>query len=259
MLFLQDHWSSRLPCAFLPVGVMPPRLCQAGFSPQGSWQPWPHSYREVAFCPIESEVIAPHLETELGVFIIFEFASRVILSLSSRIVQVCIWIACYITITWCLKSDSFPSCYSLNICVSLNCVCWKLIPSVMVFGGGGGLWEVIRSWMWSPHNESNVFMKEVITSVSIGQKATSLQLWGQSCQEPWVTKSSLADSIESSLTSFAMRGYNEKTDVFEPGSRSSPNTESVGDWILDFWASRTMKQICIVYDTQTMIFCSSTP
>ena len=60
----------------------------------------------------------------------------------------------------------------------------------------GGLWEVIRSWGWSPHT------------------------WD------WCLKRSLVSSI--------MWGYSKKTTVCEPGSRLLPDTESSSVLILGF-------------------------
>ena len=38
----------------------------------------------------------------------------------------------------------------MNVCVSANFLCRTQSPGVTVFGDGG-LWEMMRSWGWSPH------------------------------------------------------------------------------------------------------------
>ena len=43
-------------------------------------------------------------------------------------------------------------------------------------------------------------------------------------------------------------GHSEKTALCEPGSRSSPGTKSAGSLIVvDFQASRTVRNKCVVY------------
>lgn len=50
-------------------------------------------------------------------------------------------------------------------------------------------------------------------------------------------------------------GHREKTAVSEPGSRYSPDTKSASTSILDFKASRTVRNICVLYKPpQSMAF-----
>jgi hypothetical protein len=57
----------------------------------------------------------------------------------------------------------------------------------------------------------------------------------------------LVPLYKSSLASFTMRRYKKKTAVYEPGSRSSANTNCAGTFIFDFSASRTVRNKFLLF------------
>ena len=98
-------------------------------------------------------------------------------------------------------------CYRLNVCVPVKFMCWNLIPNVIVFGGSAFTW-------WLGHEDG-----ALMSGISGLEKET----------------------LESSLIPFTMWGHSKKTAICEPGGGFSPDTGSKGVLMLDFPASRAMK------------------
>lgn len=70
------------------------------------------------------------------------------------------------------KDTWFSPCYRLNVCFYHKTICWNLIPSLMVLGGGA-FWEVIRSiWNGISAPESSL----VLSTTGVLQKK-DMCLW----------------------------------------------------------------------------------
>ena len=52
---------------------------------------------------------------------------------------------------------SFPMCYRLNVHIPPKFICWNAIPQCEDIWRQS-LWEVIRSWGWSPHDGNNILL-----------------------------------------------------------------------------------------------------
>ena len=87
----------------------------------------------------------------------------------------------------------------------------SLTPNVIVLGGGG-----FGRWLGG---EGGALMNEISALIK--------------------------ETQESSLAPSTMLGYSKKTAVYEPGWESSPDTKSASILILDFLATRTVRNnIC---------------
>lgn len=103
---------------------------------------------------------------------------------------------------WKISLINIQGCCGLNVGIPHNSYAEVLNPKVMVLdGGGGGLWEVISSWRWCPHDGISVLTKEtperflasfchVGRQSSVNQKQgphqtpNLLALWSWTCQPP---------------------------------------------------------------------------
>ena len=104
-------------------------------------------------------------------------------------------------------------CYRLNACVLPESICWNLIPRVMVLGGG--------AYGKCLGHESEGLMN----GISFFIKGTP---------ESFLASSSIWQSIR-------------KTVVYEPGSGSSPDTQSAGPLISDFLTLRIVRSKCLLF------------
>ena len=64
----------------------------------------------------------------------------------------------------------------------------------------------------------------------------------------------IKETPESSLVPSAMSGHNEKTTVYEPGSGPSPDTESARTLILDFAASKTVRNKFLLFMSHSVMW-----
>ena len=99
-------------------------------------------------------------------------------------------------------------CCKLNVCDPPKFICWNLISSVTVFGGGA-------FGRWLDH-ENQALMNRISALY-------------------------IKESPESSLAPSAMWGHCKRMAVSEPGSRLSSDTDSSSALILYFPVSRTVR------------------
>ena len=105
----------------------------------------------------------------------------------------------------------YKPCNGVNVIFPQNLYVEILIPNMMAFGDGA-------FGMWLGHEDETLMN---------GIRA--------------LTK----ETPESSLAlSSAVWGHSEKMAVYEPGSESLPDAESVSTLILDFSDSRTVRNFC---------------
>ena len=127
------------------------------------------------------------------------------------------------TITGVFRSAFLSWCYRLKVCMPLKFIFWNLIPNVMVSGSG------FLGW-WLGH-ESRALMNGISALIK--------------------------ETPESSL---AMLGHSNKTAVYEQGGRFSQGTESINILILDFPASKTVRNKCLLFKPPSpWYFCYSSP
>ena len=112
--------------------------------------------------------------------------------------------------------------YGLNVCIPFKIymlMFWP--PSVDI--RSWDIWGVLTSWGWNPLNGTDALIKNI---------------------------------SESSLATSAMWGCSEKTAVNCPGKEPSPDTESACTLVLDFSASKTVREInvCCLNHTVCGIF-----
>lgn len=96
-----------------------------------------------------------------------------------------------------------------------------LCPSVMILGGG--LWDVIRSWGWSPHE------------------------W-DSCPWKWDPKELVP------LSPSAAWGWNWEVSNLQPGRGLSPGIEPANPSISDFQPPELWEKISVVYKSLSLLY-----
>ena len=120
----------------------------------------------------------------------------------------------WITPAYKLQEDW--ECYGLRACVPLKFICWN--PNTQ--GGSIRSWQCGGVGRWLDDEGG-----ALTNGISALIKETPKEL-------PYPS---------------ATWGHGEKTAVYEPGSRSSPDTKSSSAFILDFPASRTGRKKCLLF------------
>lgn len=67
------------------------------------------------------------------------------------------------------------------------------------------------------------------------------------------------ETPERPLTPFRIFGHSEETVIWEAGSRPSPDRESARALILDFLASKALRNVCCLEAAHFMVFYHSSP
>lgn len=73
----------------------------------------------------------------------------------------------------------------------------------------------------------------------------------------WIHRCSYIKRPQSLLSLCDIQGYNKRANIWKQGRGPSLDFKSACILILDFLASRSMRNICFVYATQSMAFCFS--
>ena len=119
-----------------------------------------------------------------------------------------LWILGFKELVWDPQEDVFYFFNSrrwyrwynwLNVCVSHSLISWKLNPNVIWGDVRQGLWEVMRSWGWSPHDHISVLRR-------------------RDTREP----------LSVHLFLSVLWGHSDKLAVYKPGRRPLPVTWHLG-------------------------------